>query len=327
MIEISPEHTPATVAHAAIDPDAALTRIASLVRRTPLMRSDALDADTGIELIFKCEHLQHTGSFKFRGASHAVARLPSDCPGVVTHSSGNHGAALAAAAHARGFSADIVMPDNAVCSKIEAVRAHGGTVHFCAPTQAAREAGLQALVEQGRIAVPPYDHDDVIAGQGTVALELMAQAGALDCIVAPIGGGGLLSGITLAAARHAPELCVIGAEPAGADDAARSLAAGQRVDQHAPDTIADGLRALIGVRNFAILQGHQVEILTVSERQIRDAMALLWHHLKQVIEASGAVPLAAVLAHAERFRGRRVGIVLSGGNLDVQPLIRALGES
>lgn len=291
------------------------------------MRSDALDAETGIELSFKCEHLQHTGSFKFRGASHAVSRLPADCPGVVTHSSGNHGAALAAAARARGFSADIVMPENAVRSKIEAVRALGGTVHFCAPNQAAREAGLQVLVERGMMPVPPYDHDDVIAGQGTVALEMIAQAPRLDCIVAPIGGGGLLSGITLAAARHAPRLEVIGAEPAGADDAARSLAAGRRVDRHAPDTIADGLRALIGVRNFDILQRHRVPVLTVSEHQIRDAMMLLWHHLKQVIEPSGAVPLAAVLAHRQRFAGRRVGIVLSGGNLDVEPLILALGES
>lgn len=327
MNETSPESPQQATPAGNIDPDAALARIAQRIRRTPLMQCDALDAETGLQLTFKCEHLQHTGSFKFRGASHAVARLPSDCPGVVTHSSGNHGAALAAAARARGFSADIVMPENAVRSKIAAVRANGGTVHFCAPNQAAREAGLKALVELGRVAVPPYDHDDVIAGQGTLALEMMAQAPRLDCIVAPIGGGGLLSGITLAAARHAPGLQVIGAEPTGADDAARSLAAGQRVDRHTPDTIADGLRALIGVRNFAILQAHRVEILTVSEQQILEAMALLWRYLKQVIEPSGAVPLAAVLAHRERFRGRRVGIVLSGGNLDVEPLIQALGES
>ncbi len=310
-----------------IDPDAALARISSLIVRTPVMRSDALDAESGIELLFKCEQLQQTGSFKYRGASHAVARLPADCPGVVTHSSGNHGAALAAAARSRGFSADIVMPENAVKSKIEAVRAHGGTIHFCAPTQAAREAGLAALVAQGRVPVPPYDHDDVIAGQGTLALELMAQAPALESIVAPIGGGGLLSGITLAAARHAPQLQVIGAEPAGADDAARSLAAGRRVDQHSPNTIADGLRALIGVRNFDILARHRIEVLTVSEPQIRDAMALLWRHLKQVIEPSGAVPLAAVLANRERFQGRRIGIVLSGGNLDVDRMIQALNEA
>ena len=309
------------------DVDAALARIADRIRRTPVMSSTTLDAETGLELVFKCEHLQHTGSFKFRGASHAVSRLPADCPGVATHSSGNHGAALAAAARSRGFSADIVMPDNAVQCKIDAVRSHGGRIHFCAPTQTAREAGLQALIDQGRVAIPPYDHDDVIAGQGTVALEFMAQVPALDCIVAPIGGGGLLSGITLAAAHHAPGLEVIGAEPAGADDAARSLQAGQRVSTHVPNTIADGLRALIGVRNFGILSTHRVSILTVDETSILAAMGLLWQHLKQVVEPSGAVPLAAVLAHRERFRGRRVGIVLSGGNLDVAPLLAGLSSS
>ncbi|NCO20068.1 MAG: threonine/serine dehydratase [Gammaproteobacteria bacterium] len=324
MNESPPERSAKAPTPGSIDPDAALARIAGLIRRTPLMRSDTLDSESGLELVFKCEHLQHTGSFKFRGASHAVARLPRNCPGVVTHSSGNHGAALAAAARARGFPADIVMPENAVRSKIEAVRSHGGTVHFCEPTQAAREAGLQRLVERGRFPVPPYDQDDVIAGQGTVALEFMAQAAELDCIIAPIGGGGLLSGITLAAARHAPMLKVIGAEPIGADDAMRSLALGRRVDQHAPDTIADGLRALIGVRNFDILQRHEIDILGVSEARIIEAMALLWRHLKQVIEPSGAVPLAAALAHRERFSGQRVGIVLSGGNLDVEALLEGL---
>lgn len=306
------------------DVDAAMARIADRIRRTPVMASAALDAETGLRLLFKCEHLQHTGSFKFRGASNAVARLPDDCPGVATHSSGNHGAALAAAARSRGWTADIVMPDNAVRCKIDAVRAQGGRIHFCAPTQDAREAGLQRLIDQGRIAIPPYDHDDVIAGQGTVALEFMAQAPEIDCIVAPIGGGGLLSGITLAVARHAPTLEVVGAEPAGADDAARSLRAGRRVADHAPHTIADGLRALIGSRTFAILAAHRVPILTVDEQSIVAAMGLLWRHLKQVIEPSGAVPLAAVFAHRERFYRRRIGIVLSGGNLDVEPLLAGL---
>lgn len=306
-------------------PAEALAIIAGTVRRTPILHSASLNERLGLDLVFKCEHLQRTGSFKFRGATFAVSRLPADSAGVATHSSGNHGAALAAAAAARGLAADIVMPENAVDSKIEAVRAYGGRVHFCAPTQQARERGLAEWVAEGRTAIPPYDHDDIIAGQGTVAVEFLAQDCRLDDIVAPIGGGGLLSGITLAAARHAPGVRVIGAEPAAADDAARSLAAGARVDDHRPGTIADGLRALIGVRNFAILDEHGIDVLTVTEPEIIDAMTLIWHHLKQTVEPSGAVPLAAVLRHPGRFRGRRVGIVLSGGNLAVGPLLATLG--
>lgn len=302
----------------------AMRAIARRVRRTPLMTSESLNRLTKMDLVFKCEQLQKTGSFKFRGASFAVSRLPDDCPGVATHSSGNHGAALAAAAAARGVSADVVMPDNAVKSKVEAVRAYGGTVHFCSPTQAAREQGLQALIDQGRTPIPPYDHDHIIAGQGTVGLEMLAQDPHLEDIVAPIGGGGLLSGITLAAAQIASHVRVTGAEPAGANDAARSLASGRRVSEHDPDTIADGLRALIGARNFEVLSNHHGEVLTVTDAQIVEAMTLIWRHLKQVVEPSGAVPLAAILAHRARFEHRRVGVVLSGGNLEVDALLRHL---
>jgi len=298
-------------------PALALARIAGLVRRTPVMTSRSLDALTGLALSFKCEHLQRTGSFKFRGASHAVARLPADCPGVATHSSGNHGAALAAAAAARGLAADVVMPRNAVADKIAAVRAYGGTVHFCAPTQAAREAGLERLVAAGRVPIPPYDHDDIIAGQGTAALELLAQAPGLDVLVAPIGGGGLLSGSALAAARHHPNVAVIGAEPAGADDAHRSRVAGRRVADHRPETIADGLRALVGLRTLALLDALDVPVWTVPESAIVEAMALLWRHLKQLVEPSAAVALAAVLGRREQLAGHRVGIILSGGNIAV----------
>lgn len=307
-----------------ITPAAALAMIAGHVRRTPVMTSESLNRLTGFDLMFKCEQLQRTGSFKFRGASFAVSQLPDDCPGVATHSSGNHGAALAAAAAARGFSADVVMPENAVASKVEAVRAYGGRVHFCEPNQAAREAGLQTLIDQGKTAIPPYDHEHIIAGQGTVALEFLAQVPALDDVVAPIGGGGLLAGITLAAAQVAPQVRITGAEPAGADDAARSLAGGERVSDHDPRTIADGLRALIGTRTFAVLAAHGIEVITVSETQIVEAMTLAWRHLKQVIEPSGAVPLAGVLASRDRFAGRRVGVVLSGGNLEVGALLRHL---
>lgn len=305
-----------------ITPASALAVIAARVHRTPLMTSTSLNRLTGLDLVFKCEQLQKTGSFKFRGASFAVSQLPDDCPGVATHSSGNHGAALAAAAAARGFTADVVMPENAVTSKVQAVQAYGGKVHFCAPSQAAREAGLKALTDQGKTAIPPYDHEHIIAGQGTVALEFLAQAPDLEDLVAPIGGGGLLSGITLAAAQVAPHVRVTGAEPEGADDAARSLAGGKRVSDHDPQTIADGLRALIGRRNFAVLSGHGISVITVSEQQIVEAMALVWQHLKQVIEPSGAVPMAAVLASRDRFSGRRVGVVLSGGNLEIGALLR-----
>lgn len=294
------------------------------VVRTPILVEPALDYLANARLFFKAEHLQRTGSFKFRGASFAVARLGKDARGVATHSSGNHGAALAAAARARDLPAHVVMPENAVRTKVEAVREYGGIVHFCAPTQAAREAGLAERVAEGLIAIPPYDHDDIIAGQGTVGVELTEQVQRLDAIVAPIGGGGLLAGIARAVAESGQPIEVIGAEPAGADDAARSRAAGRRVEDHAPSTIADGLRALIGQRNFSILDDGDVPILTVSEDAIRAAMSTLWHRLKQIVEPSGAVAYAAVATHPERFAGRRVAIVLSGGNLDVDALLQGL---
>ncbi len=306
------------------DPADAMSRIAGLIHRTPILQSRSLDRVARLRLVFKCEHLQRTGSFKFRGASLAVSKLAQDCRGVVTHSSGNHGAALAAAAAMRGLRAEVVMPKNAVADKIDAVRAYGGTVHFCQPTQAAREAGLSELVKLGYTPVPPYDHDDIIAGQGTAALEFLAQCPDLDCLVAPIGGGGLLSGTALAAARACPSVRVFGAEPEGADDARRSLLEGRRVKQHRPETIADGLRALIGKRNFDILSHFSTPILPVSEQQIIEAMKLIWRHLKQVVEPSGAVAFAAALAHHRQFEGQRVGIVLSGGNLAVGAMLQQL---
>src|SRR6056297_250707 len=308
-------------------PVSAAARLAGVIRCTPVLIEPVLDAHFDCRLFFKAEHLQVTGSFKFRGASHAVSRLADGIRGVATHSSGNHGAALAAAARARGIEAHVVMPENAVSTKVAAVRAHGGQVHFCAPTQAAREAGLAEWVEQGFAAVPPYDHDDIIAGQGTLALELLDQVDDLDVIVAPIGGGGMLAGIARAVAERGSGAAVIGAEPSGADDASRSLAAGRRVDEHRPQTIADGLRALIGTRNLEILDAAEVPIVTVSESQIRTAMGLLWRQLKQVIEPSGAVALAAVAAAPERFTGQRVGVVLSGGNLDIDTLLDHLPDA
>jgi len=299
-------------------------RIREIVLATPIMRSDAIDAELGLQTVFKCEQLQHTGSFKLRGASHAVSLLAEDCPGVATHSSGNHGAALARAARARGLVAHVVMPENAVRAKVDAVRAQGGVVHFCEPTQQAREAGLAEWVARGYEAVPPYDDDRIIAGQGSCALELFEQDPELDLVVAPVGGGGLLAGTALAARTLDRPVRVIGVEPDGADDTRRSLAAGERVTEHRPRTMADGLRALIGQRNLELIETHAETVLGVGEHDIVAAMVLVWHHLKQVIEPSGAVALAGVMTHPELFRGRRAGVILSGGNLDIPPLLEPL---
>ncbi len=299
-------------------------RIQGLIVETPVMTSATLDAHLDTQLFFKCEQLQKTGSFKFRGASHAVSWLAEDCPGVATHSSGNHGAALALAAHLKGIQAEVVMPQNAIEAKIKAVGTHHGRVHFCAPTQQAREAGLAHWVAEGRVPIPPYDHPHIIAGQGTAALELMAQIKDLDVIVSPIGGGGLISGTALAtlALNHPSKPKVIGIEPQGADDTYRSLLAGQRVADHHPDTIADGLRALVGEMNFSLIEAHVESVLRVTEQDILEAMAWLWRDLKQVIEPSGAVALAGILANPNVFKGQRVGVILSGGNMNLpNPLV------
>ncbi|RFF28535.1 MULTISPECIES: threonine/serine dehydratase [unclassified Wenzhouxiangella] len=299
-------------------------RIRSMIRETPVMTSDMLDELTGATLFFKCEHLQTTGSFKLRGASHAVSLLSDDCPGVATHSSGNHGAALARAASLRGFRAEIVVPEGAVADKVENIRRHGGNIHFCEPTQAGREAALARLVDQGFEPVPPYDDDRIITGQGSAALELMEQVENLDMIVTPVGGGGLVSGTALAAQTAARPPRVVGIEPSGADDTARSLAMGRRVDDHRPETIADGLRALVGERNLALIRCHVDAVLTVSEDQIISAMERVWAELKQTAEPSGAVALAGIMADPDRFSGQRVGVMISGGNLAVSVLLGAL---
>jgi threonine dehydratase len=299
-------------------------RIAGRIRLTEVMTSSDIDRTLGMSLFFKCEHLQITGSFKLRGASHAVSLLSRDCPGVATHSSGNHGAALARAAGERGIEAHIVMPDNAVTSKIKAVRALGGEVHFCAPNQAARETGLAALVARGFEPIPPYDDDRIIAGQGSCALELFEQVPDLDAIIAPVGGGGLLAGTALATRVSSTQVRVFGAEPAGADDTCRSLAAGHRVTDHDPQTIADGLRALVGVRNLAIISEHVEKVIAVPEPRIIEAMELIWSCLKQVVEPSGAVALAGLMQGPEAVAGKRIGVILSGGNLDIGPMIKCL---
>lgn len=301
----------------------AAARIAAHARVTPVLRAPALDTLSGARLFFKCENLQRSGAFKFRGACNAVWSIDAEqaARGVVTHSSGNHGHALALAAATRGTVAHVVVPEGAVRAKVEAIEAAGAVLHRCAPTQAAREAEASRVqAATGATLVHPYADRQVMAGQGTAVLELLDQAGTLDAVLVPVGGGGLAAGTAIAAHGLHPGLAVFAAEPAGADDAAQSLAAGRRVADVVPDTLCDGLRATVGEVNLAALRTHDVQVLTVDDDQVVAAMRLLWTHLKQVVEPSSATVLAAVLAHPRHFAERRVGIVLSGGNVDLDAL-------
>ena len=302
---------------------AAAARIAPYAQITPVLRSDALDALTGAHLHFKCENLQRGGAFKFRGACNAVWALDDDqaASGVITHSSGNHGNALALAAATRGIAAHVVIPEGAVRAKVEAIERASGTVHRCAPTQAAREAMAAELQRQtGAVFVHPYADIKVMAGQGTLALELLRQVPDIDALMTPVGGGGLASGVAIAAHALDPTLALFGAEPAGADDAARSLAQGSRVTTVVPDTLCDGLRALVGEHNLEALRAHRVEVITVTDEETVAAMQLLWRELKVLVEVSSATVLAAILKQPPRFAGRRVGVVLTGGNVDLGAL-------
>ncbi|MGH8182303.1 MAG: pyridoxal-phosphate dependent enzyme, partial [Rhodanobacteraceae bacterium] len=290
---------------------------------TPVLRSPEIDALAGAELHFKCEHLQRGGAFKFRGACNAVWSL-SDAEaqrGVVTHSSGNHGAALALAARTRGIPAHIVVPEGAVAVKLANIERAGGIVHRCAPTLTAREETCAKVQrETGATLVHPYADACVIAGQGTIMLELLQQVPDLDAVIVPIGGGGLASGCAIALATLAPQARLFGAEPAGADDAFQSMQRGERVTDVVPHTICDGLRATIGVPNFSLLRVHHVEVIAVDDDATLAAMRLLWTELKQTIEPSSAVVLAAVLRQRERLAGKRIGLVLSGGNVDLDAI-------
>ena len=306
-----------------VDITAARERIVAHVHVTPVYSSELLDAHTGARVHFKCENLQKVGAFKARGASNAVFSLSDEeaAAGVATHSSGNHGAALAMAARLRGIPAHIVMPANAPTAKQDAVAAYGGLIITCEPTLAAREEALERVVAgTGAHVVHPYADSRVIAGQGTVALEILEQVPDLEVIVVPVGGGGLLSGVALAIKALRPEVEVVAAEPEGADDAFRSFGLGELQPSVAPNTIADGLLAGLGALNFALIQQHVDTILTVTDANIVAAMRLQWTRLKTVVEPSGAVSFAALLEHPERFRGRRVVAVISGGNLDLDKL-------
>ncbi|MDX1736012.1 MAG: pyridoxal-phosphate dependent enzyme [Halioglobus sp.] len=306
------------------DVQQAAERIAPWVHLTPVMSSELIDAEAGCELLFKCENLQKAGAFKARGAHNAVLALSQEelRRGVATHSSGNHAAALALAASRVQAPAYVVMPENAPAVKVAAVRAYGADITFCAPNLRAREEGLAAICARtGAHFIPPYDDARVIAGQGTCALELAQQLSRPpDVLVTPVGGGGLLSGCAVVARALWPDPRVIGAEPAGADDAQRGFRSGTRQTQAASQTIADGLRSTLGERNFAIIRDKVDDILTASDEAIVEAMRLVWTRMKLVIEPSAAVPLAVVLTHRELFAGQRVAVVVTGGNVDIDKL-------
>jgi len=305
------------------DVEAAADRIKPFVHRTPIFTSATLDRELGAHVFFKAENLQKVGAFKARGATNAVLQLPADATGVVTHSSGNHGQAVAYAASIRDLPAWVVMPRTAPALKMDAVRSYGAEVVLC--DHADRESTAAEVMERtGAVLVHPFDNSAVIAGQGTATLELLDQVPNLDVIVAPIGGGGLLSGAATVAGEKNPSVPVVGAEPFAVDDAYRSLTSGIRQPGvESPITIADGLLTGIGALAFTILMAHEVHVIRVTEAAILKAAAFLLLRMKLVVEPSGATPLAAVRTEPKRFRGQRVGVIISGGNTDFSWLAAA----
>lgn len=305
----------------AIELNQAATVLAGVAHRTPVMTSSTFDALTGAKVFFKCECFQRMGAFKFRGAYNTLASLSEEelRRGVVTHSSGNHGQAVALAARLFDAPAHVVMPNNAPQVKKDAVEGYGGRVVLCEPNMAAREAGAQAIIhDTGATLVHPFDDSRIIAGQSTVARELIEQTeGCLDLILAPVGGGGLISGSALAARFFSPATSVVGCEPAGADDACRSFEAGRRLPVESPNTSADGLRGQLSQLTFELIQRHVDDMVRVTEAEILDAMHFVWQRMKLLIEPSAAVPVAALKSGKIQAKGQTVGIVLSGGNVDV----------
>lgn len=303
--------------------EAAHQRIADVLHRTPVLSSRIINQMVEAQVFFKCEGFQKTGSFKARGATNAVLQLSETeaKKGVATHSSGNHGQALAWAAQSRGIPAYIVMPENAPDVKVAAVKAYGAEVIFCEPNLEARETGLKAVQDKtGALFIPPYNHPHIIEGQSSSAAELFEDYAQLDSVFAPVGGGGLLAGTALSAHYFSPNTKVYAGEPAQADDAYRSFYSGVLVESHSPNTLADGLRTTLGPLNFEIIKSHVEAIFRVEEQEIIEAMKLIYQHLKIVIEPSCAVPLAALLNEKSRFSGQRIGLILSGANVDLQKL-------
>lgn len=299
---------------------AAHERIRHQIHRTPVFTSESLDKLTGARLFFKCENLQKTGSFKFRGATNAIFSLTEEeaARGVVTQSSGNHAAAISLAASRRGIPAWIVMPRTAPRAKRLAVESYGGRVTECEHDVASRDAACKALQEKtGAVLIHPYNNERVIAGQGTAAVELLEEIPDLDIIITPVSGGGLLSGTAIASKSLRPSIRVVGAEPKNADDAYRSLAAGKIEPAATTVTIADGLRATLCPLTFSILRARVDEIALVTEEEILASMKLLWERLKLIVEPSGAVSAGVVFEKKIPTEGKRIGIILSGGNLDL----------
>jgi threonine dehydratase len=301
----------------------AAQRIQPYIHRTPVLTSESLNARVEAHVFLKCENMQKVGAFKFRGACNAVFSLTDEeaARGVCTHSSGNHAQALALAARMRGIPAYIVMPNNAPSVKKHAVAGYGGSITFCAPTLEAREATLRSIYERtGANVVHPYNDERVIAGQGTAALELLEDVPGLDVIIAPVGGGGLLSGTSIAATETKQGIRVIAGEPEMADDAYRSMQSGTIVPSASPKTIADGLLTSLGSLTFPVVQQRVEQIVTVSEQGIIDAMRFVWERLKIIIEPSAAVAVGVLWEKKIDLTGLNVGVILSGGNVDLDKL-------
>lgn len=301
----------------------AAERISAWAHKTPVITCTAVNRRLGASLFFKCENLQKVGAFKFRGACNAVFSLNDveSRRGVIAHSSGNHAQALALAAHLRGIPAYIVMPKNAPEVKKSAVAEYGAKITFCEPTLEARETTQRKIIaETGAIEIHPYDNFEVIAGQATAALELLAEYPNLDAVIAPVGGGGLLAGTALAVKSHNAKISVYGAEPRNADDAFRSLRMGKIIPSENPQTVADGLLTSLGERNFPILQKHLTDVILASEQSMIQNMKFFWERTKMVIEPSAATALAAIEENKELFAGKNLGVILSGGNVDLNRL-------
>jgi threonine dehydratase len=304
---------------------AAHERIRAHIRRTPVLTSTRLDEASRAHLFFKCENFQKIGAFKARGATNAVFALDDATArrGVATHSSGNHGAALARAAKLRGIPAHIVMPSNSAKVKVRAVEGYGAQIVFCEPTEAARGATCaDVIAKTGATLIHSFENEDVMAGQGTAVVELLEDVSDVDLVMCPVGGGGLLSGTAVAAKSLRPKIKVIAVEPANADDAAQSFRAGRLIHTEKKFTIADGLRTNVGAPTFAIIQRYVDDIVTVSEEAIISATRTIWETMKIVIEPSAAVPYAAIVERRIDIVGKRVGIILTGGNVDLDALLR-----
>jgi threonine dehydratase len=302
---------------------AARERIAPYIHRTPVLTSSYLNKLTGAELFFKCENFQKAGAFKVRGASNAVFGLSEEMAekGVATHSSGNHALSLSYAAGRRGIPVTVVMPRTAPQAKKDAVVGYGGVIVECEPSTSSREETFARVVaESGAEFVHPYNDPRVIAGQATCSMELNEQVEHLDAVIAPIGGGGMISGTCLALSNIAPDIAIYAAEPVNADDAARSFKAGHIIADDAPDTIADGLKVPLKELTWHFVSNHVTDILTATEEEIIDAMKLTWKRMKIVMEPSSAVPLATILKNPEVFAGKRVGVIITGGNVDLDAL-------